>query len=45
LQESEARDMFLLAFGEVDTDNNKTISKAEFLAYYLQVIKGLGCRM
>jgi hypothetical protein len=36
--------MFLLTIGEMDTDHNNSISKDEFLAFYVQVIQGLGCR-
>jgi hypothetical protein len=30
--------MFMLAVGEMDSDHNKTISKAEFLAFYAKVV-------
>ena len=38
LQESEARSMFQMAFGEMDQDGSKSIDKAEFLAFYEEVI-------
>ena len=33
-QESDARNIFQLTFGAIDVDGSKTVSKAEFLAYY-----------
>ncbi|KAJ1468431.1 hypothetical protein T484DRAFT_1855265 [Baffinella frigidus] len=44
-QESEARSIFQLVFGEMDLDDSKSISKDEFLAFYEEAVGAQGGAM